>query len=688
MQNPLLDSHFSIELPAFDLIQAGHFEPAIKQLTRRVRADIESIVESVTECSWQSVFYPVEDQLDQLDQVWSVIGHLNAVTNTEAVRDAYTACLPYMTDFSTWLGQNEKLYDVTDSFRRGKNFKPLSVSRKKVIENSLRDFRLSGIGLGASDKEKYAAIQKQLSELTTRFANNVLDATQSFTLNIENAEDLEGLPDLALESAREQAAIKNLKGYLLTLDLPSYLPAMQYCENRQIRETLYHAYNTRASECGPDEGQFDNSELMQEILRLRKDLSALLGFDSYAEYSLATKMAESSAEVIGFLEKLANHSVNAARENYAALQAFAARELGIPDLQVWDIPFVSEKLRKAEYDLSQEELRPYFPADKVIDGMFAIVQRLYGCRVEPNNTPALWNEDVRFYRISDPDGEPLACFYLDLFAREGKRGGAWMADCKSRRVRSDGSQQLPVAFLVCNFTAPTSDTQSLLTHNEVITLFHEFGHGLHHMLTVENDAAVAGINGVAWDAVELPSQFMENWCWQAEALALVSSHYQSGEPLPQALLDKMLAAKNFQSAMQMVRQLEFGLFDMHIHGEAGQPSSERIRQTLDSVRDKVAAYPVPEYNRFANSFSHIFAGGYAAGYYSYKWAEVLSADAFSLFEERGIFDENTGKQFCRQILSRGGSEDAGVLFENFRGRKPDIDALLRHSGIVRPAVTG
>lgn len=682
MHNPLLDSHFSMELPAFDQIRAEHFEPAIKQLTQRAQADIESIVEGATECSWQSVFYPIEEALDQLEQAWSVVGHLNAVTNTEPVRNAYTACLPHMTNFSTWLGQYERLYEVTENFSEGKGFGGLSVSRKKVIANSLRDFRLSGIGLGASDKDKYAAIQKQLSELTTRFANNVLDATQSFTLNIDSADKLKGLPDLALESARELAASKNMEGYLLTLDLPSYLPAMQYCENRQIRETLYHAYNTRASECGPDEGKFDNSELMQEILKLRKELSLLLGFESYAEYSLATKMAGSSTEVIGFLEGLADHSVNAAREEYANLRAFAARDLDLPDMQAWDIPFVSEKLRKAEYDLSQEELRPYFPADKVIDGMFAIVQRLFGCRIRPHDAPALWDDDIRFYCISDAGGEPLAYFYLDLFAREGKRGGAWMADCKSRRVRSDGSQQLPVAFLVCNFSAPTNDTPSLLTHNEVITLFHEFGHGLHHMLTVENDAAVAGINGVAWDAVELPSQFMENWCWQSEALALVSSHYQSDASLPDTLLDKMLAAKNFQSAMQMVRQLEFGLFDMLVHGETGQPSSGGIRETLASVRNKVAAYPVPDYNRFANSFSHIFAGGYAAGYYSYKWAEVLSADAFSLFEERGIFDEDTGKQFYRHILSRGGSEDAAVLFENFRGRKPGIDALLRHSGIV------
>jgi len=678
MNNPLLESAYNNTLPIFDRIDATHFMPAIESAIHDCESSLEQLLENNNRPSWQNLYAPYEASQDIVSRCWAIISHLNAVTNTEAIREAHNACLPVITAFNTRVSQHAKLYQATLLLRESSEFNALDGPQQKIIDNLLRDFKLAGVDLPATKQKRYAAIKEQLAKLTTRFSNNVLDATQAFTLHVNDESELSGLPDMSLQAAQNLAKQNQLSGYLFTLDIPSYLPFMQYCENATLREKMYRAYVTRASEL--NQSEFDNSQLMREILGLRAELAKLLGFANYAELSLATKMAESSQQVIGFLNDLATKSRDAAKLQYRQLCEFAEQAVGILQLQAWDVAYASEKMRLAKYALSQQDLRPYFPVDTVIAGMFDIVHRLYGIKIVRAPAPSSWHDDVRFYEVYDANDILQAQFYLDAFAREGKRGGAWMADCKNRRIIKNNEQQIPVAFLVCNFSPPLEQSPSLLTHNEVVTLFHEFGHGLHHMLTEVNYAEVSGINGVAWDAVELPSQFMENWCWEPEGLALISGHYQTAEKLPEALLQKMLAAKNFQSAMQMVRQLEFALFDFKLHSEFG--SEQHIADILQQVRSEVAAYPVPAFNRFEHSFSHIFAGGYAAGYYSYKWAEVLSADAFSLFEERGIFDRETGRQFYREILAKGGSDDAEALFENFRGRPATIDALLRHNGIA------
>ena len=683
MSNPLLTE---FDLPPFDKIDALHFVPAIQDVLADSERSIDALCDDKSAPSWENFLGPFENISNRLDRVWAPISNLNAVCNTDEVREAYGNCLPLLTEYSTKIGQHEGLFARCTALKESDTYNDLDTAQKKMLDNMLRDFRLAGIALNDEDKKRYAEIQTRLSKLTTQFSNNVLDATQAWQKQFDTAEPLQGLPESALESAEALAKSKGEDGYLLTLDIPSYLPVMQYCENRDLRKELYIAYSSRASEVGPNAGEFDNTDVMQSIMTLRAELAELLGFNNYAELSIETKMANTTGEVIDFLEQLASHSVTMAKSDFSNLESFAEKELGISELQAWDVAFASERLRLDKYDLSQELLKPYFPADTVIGGMFKIVQRLYGINVQPANAPSQWHQDVRFYEIKDESGDVIALFYLDLFAREGKRGGAWMADCQARQYLSDGSLQQPVAFLTCNFTPPAGDKPSLLTHNEVTTLFHEFGHGLHHMLTRVNVSAVGGISGVPWDAVELPSQFMENWCWDKEALGLFSGHYETGEKLPDELFDKMIAAKNFQSAMQMVRQLEFALFDFLIHRDFSIDGSndkfQGIAQTLAKVRAKVSAYPVPEDNRFQNSFSHIFAGGYAAGYYSYKWAEVLSADAFSLFEEKGIFDRATGESFKQCVLEKGGSIEPAQLFEQFRGRPANTDALLRHSGIV------
>jgi len=678
MNNPLLESAYNNTLPLFDRIDATHFMPALETAIHESESLLEQLLEKSNRASWQNLFAPYEAGLDVVGRCWAIISHLNAVTSTDAIREAHNACLPVITAFNTRVSQHAKLYQATLQLRESSEFNALDGPQQKIIDNMLRDFKLAGVDLLATKQKRYAAIKEQLAKLTTRFSNNVLDATQAFTLHVHDESELSGLPDMSLQAAHTLAKQNKLNGYLFTLDIPSYLPFMQYCENAKLREQMYRAYVTRASEL--NQSEFDNSQLMREILGLRAELAKLLGFANYAELSLATKMAESSQQVIGFLHDLATKSRDTAKLQYQELCEFAEQAVGILKLQAWDVAYASEKMRLAKYALSQQDLRPYFPVDTVITGMFEIVHRLYGIKIIRAPAPSSWHEDVRFYEVYDANDILQAQFYLDAFAREGKRGGAWMADCKNRRIIKNNEQQIPVAFLVCNFSPPLEQSSSLLTHNEVVTLFHEFGHGLHHMLTEVDYAEISGINGVAWDAVELPSQFMENWCWEPEGLALISGHYQTAEKLPEELLQKMLAAKNFQSAMQMVRQLEFALFDFKLHSELG--SEQHIADILLQVRSDVAAYPVPAFNRFEHSFSHIFAGGYAAGYYSYKWAEVLSADAFSLFEDRGIFDRETGLQFYREILAKGGSDDAEALFENFRGRPATIDALLRHNGIV------
>lgn len=687
MTNPLLVSH---RLPPFSVIKAEHVTPAISELIAQGRAQLAQLLADLPNPSWDTLVAPLEEQGDKLDQAWAPVSHLNSVANSDELRAAYTESVALLTEYSTEFSQNEALYNAYQQLADSKEFAQLPQAQQQTINNALRDFRLGGVALNAADKKRFGEIQKRLSELSTQFSNNVLDATQAWFKQFDTADALAGLPESALAQAAQTAAQKNLNGYVITLDFPSYYAVIMYADNRALREEIYTAYVTRASAAGQkadgsSAAEWDNSALIAETLALRHELAQLLGFANYAERSLASKMAQSTEQVIQFLNELGQKSKPFAERDYAELRAFAAAQ-GCADLQAWDTTYYSEKLRVEKYAVSQEELRPYFPAEKVIAGMFEIVKRLFGIEVKQVSEFDTYHPDVRFYHI-EKNGAQVASFYLDLFARNKKRGGAWMADCRVRRKTATGVQ-LPVAFLTCNFTPPVGSKPSLLTHDEVTTLFHEFGHGLHHMLTQIDVAAVSGINGVAWDAVELPSQFMENWCWEPEAIPLISGHYETGEPLPQALLDKMLAAKNFQSGLQMIRQIEFSLFDFRLHAEYNPAAPLSAQEVLNQVRAQVAVIKPPAFNRFENSFSHIFAGGYAAGYYSYKWAEVLSADAYSRFEEEGIFNAQTGASFLQEILQQGGSKAPMELFKQFRGREPEIAALLRHSGITPSNIPG
>lgn len=672
--NPLLEAH---SLPPFSAIQPAHIQPAIEAILADNRAAIASLLADERAPNWENFIAPLEELEDRLNQAWSPVGHLNAVQNTDALREAYNACLPLLSAYSTELGQNQALCARYQQLKDSTDFATLNQAQKKAITNALRDFRLGGVDLPAADKTRFAQISKRLSELSTKFSENVLDATNAWHKDIQEVSQLAGVPDSALALFAQQAQQAGVTGYRLTLDFPSYQPILTYCANRTLREELYRASITRASELS-DQGKFDNSQVMAEILSLRAELATLLGFHNYAERSLATKMADTPAQVLAFLQDLAVKAKPQGEREYAELKAFAEQQ-GAADLAPWDIAYYSEQLRQQNYALSQEALRPYFPINTALAGMFEVVSRLYGVEFIEQQDFDRYHPDLRFFQVCK-EGQQIAAFYLDLYARAKKRGGAWMDDCRVRRLTAQGVQ-LPVAYLVCNFSPAVGETPALLTHDELTTLFHEFGHGLHHMLTQIEVPEVSGINGVAWDAVELPSQFMENWCYEPEALAFISGHYQTGEPLPAALLDKLLAAKNFQSAMFTLRQLEFALFDFRLHQEYDPAQPRAIQSLLDEVRQQVSVVPVADFNRFAHGFSHIFAGGYAAGYYSYKWAEVLSADAFSRFEEEGIFNRQTGESFLREILSRGGSDEAAVLFENFRGRAPNVEALLRHSGI-------
>ncbi|WP_257295049.1 oligopeptidase A [Endozoicomonas sp. YOMI1] len=674
MINPLLESS---ELPPFSKILPEHVKPAIESIIADNEKALAALLASGAALGWHSLQEPLDQLDDRLGQAWSPVGHMNAVVNSEALREAYNGCLPLLSEYATRLGQNRPLFEAYQSLADSAEFNQLDSAQQKVINDNLRDFRLAGVALEDDQKARYGEIKKQLSELTSQFSDNVLDATMAWSKLITDESELAGLPESALAGAKQLAESKEKTGWLLNLDFPSYFPVMTYCDNRELRKEVYTAFSTRASDQGPNAGEFDNTENIRQILKLRHELARLLGFENYAEYSLATKMAESPDKVIEFLQDLAAKSKPQAEQELAELKTFAKAEYGVEDLEAWDVGYYGEKLRQQRYAISQEELRPWFPAEKAIAGMFDVVNRLYGIEFETVDNVDTWHKDVRFFNITRK-GEVIGRFYLDLYAREHKRGGAWMDVCRSR-WKQDGKLQLPVAYLTCNFTPPVGDKPALLTHDEVVTLFHEFGHGLHHMLTKVDYAAISGISGVAWDAVELPSQFMENWCWEKEGLAIISGHFETGEPLPEAMLNKLLAAKNFQSAMMMVRQLEFSLFDFKLHKE--YRDNIDVQSVLDQVRQQVAVVIPPSFNRFQNSFSHIFAGGYAAGYYSYKWAEVLSADAFSRFEEEGIFNRETGESFLHEVLEKGGSAEPMELFINFRGRAPEIDALLRHSGI-------
>ena len=677
MSNPLLEN---LTLPAFSRIRPEHVEPAVDQLLEEHRALLTSLLEKPGGHTWETLFQPLEEKDDQLDRAWSPVRHLHSVADNDALRAAYNVCLPKLTDHATELGQNEDLFRACKALAEGDEYAGLDIPRQKIINNALRDFRLSGIDLGQQEKNRYKELQQRLSKLQTRFEENLLDATHGWTRPVTDKALLGGLPDTALELAAETARRRDQAGWLFTLEYPSYQPVMIYADDRQFRQEMYTAYNTRASELGPNAGKWDNGPLMTEILSLRQELAALLGYRNYAEYSLVKKMADVPDDVMAFLHDLAARSKAVAQQELAGLEKFAAEEYGLQDLQAWDIPYYSEKLRQKKFDFSQEDLRPYFPADQVVEGLFSVVNRLYGLSISSREGIEAWHPDVRFFEIKDDSGRLRGGFYLDLYARPQKRGGAWMDECVIRRL-NNGAVQSPVAYLTCNFTPPVSGKPSLLTHDEVLTLFHEFGHGLHHILTLIDHAGVSGINGVPWDAVELPSQFLENWCWERESLDLFARHHQTGEPLPTDLFEKMQQARTFHAGMHMVRQLELALFDFRLHKERRGHDTDDIQALLDEVRQDVAVVRAPPDNRFQHGFAHIFAGGYAAGYYSYKWAEVLSADAFSRFEENGIFDSATGRDFLHTILEQGGSREPMDLFVEFRGRKPEIDALLRHSGI-------
>ena len=675
--NPLLDCS---SLPRFAEFKPELVAPAIDTLLAACRATVERVIAPETAVTWDAFVQPLIDVNEQLGRAWGQTAHLNAVVSTPALREAYNTTLPKITQYWTELGQNQALFDRYKALAQSAENATLSPARRKIIANELRDFRLGGAELSAEHKKRFREVRERLSELTSRFADNLLDSTDAFSHTETDPPRVAGIPEDVLTAARKAAQDAGQEGWRFTLQMPSYLPVMQYAFDRGLRELMYRAYVTRAAESGKPE--WDNTPIMAEILKLRRELARLLDFADYATYSLEPKMASTPSEVLHFLRDLGRRAKPYAERDLAELQAFARSELGLEDLQAWDVPFASERLRIARYAFSDQEVKQYFAEDQVLAGMFRLVEQLYGLTIARDDAP-VWHPDVRFFRVTDRSGERVGQFYLDLYARSGKRGGAWMDDAITRR-RSTLGIQTPVAYLTCNFSAPVGGKPALLTHDEVSTLFHEFGHGLHHLLTRVDDLPVAGINGVEWDAVELPSQFMENFCWEWDVLAPMTRQVDTGERLPRALFDKMLAAKNFQIGMQTVRQLEFALFDMLLHSEHDPEGMQTAEDVLSRVRAEIAVLIPPAYNRFANSFSHIFGGGYAAGYYSYKWAEVLSADAFSLFEEKGILDPATGRRFRDEILAVGGSRPALESFTAFRGREPRIDALLRHNGMVAP----
>jgi oligopeptidase A len=674
MNNPLLEMQ---GLPPFSRITPAQVEPAVDRRLAECRARIQELTSRSEVPTWESFVEPLEEIDDRLSRTWSPVGHLNAVMNSDELRAAYNACLPKLSDYGTEVGQNLELFE---GYRAVASQEHLDSVQRKLLENALRDFHLSGVDLPVEKKARFKEISQELSQLTSKYAENLLDATNAWSKLIADESALAGLPASALALAKQTAQERGEDGWLLTLDFPSYMPVMTYADDRGLRRELYEAFCTRASDQGPHAGEWDNTEIMDRILALRHESARLLGFESYAECSLATKMARSSGDVTRFLSDLADRSVTQARRELEEVSQFASEVHGFDGLEPWDLSYYSEKLREHRHRITQEELRPYFPVSRVLEGMFAVVERLFDIRIRETEGVETWHPDVRFFEIRDEAGALSGQFYLDPYARQKKRGGAWMDVC-TNRFHSSRCDQIPVAYLVCNFTPPVGDRPSLLTHDEVETLFHEFGHGLHHMLTRIDYPAVAGINGVPWDAVELPSQFLENWCWEREPLDLISGHVDTGESIPGELYRRMREVKTFQSAMQMVRQLEFAIFDFRLHLEYDPERGGRIYEILDQVREQVAVLKPPAFNRFAHGFSHIFAGGYAAGYYSYKWAEVLSADAFSLFEERGVLDTDTGRAFRKSILERGGSAEAMELYVDFRGREPTVDALLRHTGI-------
>ncbi|OFZ94731.1 MAG: oligopeptidase A [Betaproteobacteria bacterium RIFCSPLOWO2_02_67_12] len=671
--NPLLD--FS-GLPRFAEIRPEHIAPAIEQLIDGAREAMAHAAQA--EASWDAFVAPLDDANERLARAWGQVVHLHAVLDSPQLRAAYNENLPKVTRYWTELGQDPHLFARYAALGAAPEFAHYNHERRKVVENALRDFQLGGAELPPEKKSRFAAIQQELAGVSARFAEHLLDATNAGAVLLRDPARLAGLPDDAVAAAREAAANDGQEGWKFTLHMPSWLPAMQYAEDRALRETLYRQSVTRASEFG--EPEWDNSPLIARIVRLRNEGAELLGYRNHAEVSLVPKMARTPGEVLAFLRDLARRARPFAERDAAAMQAFARAELGLEALQAWDVAFVSERLRQRHFQFSDHEVKQYFPETQVVPGMFRLVESLYGLRIAQASAPR-WHDDVRFFELRDASGELIGQFYTDLYARDTKRGGAWMDEAIARR-RKNGRIQTPVAHLNCNFARPAGGKPALFTHDDVITLFHEFGHVLHLLLTRVEELGVSGLSGVEWDAVELPSQFMENFCWEWEVIAPMTRHVDTGASIPRALFERMLAAKNFQAGIAILRQIEFALFDMRLHCEPVAATAGRALVLLDEVRREVAVLLPPEYNRFPNSFAHVFAGGYAAGYYSYQWAEVLSADAYAAFEESGVLDARTGGRFRDEILAVGGSRPAAESFRAFRGRAPQVDALLRHNGMI------
>jgi len=680
MENPLLDF---TGLPRFLDIKAHHVEPALDVLLSENRARIEELVLHSEQASWTNFAGPLSAISERIDRLWAIVCHINAVCDSEKFRSAYESSLKKLTVYQTEINQNHDLYIGFKRINQSAALGELDPAKRKIVTNAVRDFRLGGVELEKNERKRFGEISAELAAFSNRFEQNLLDATDGWYMDLTDENDLDGLPDSAQASAKRVAELAGVDGWRFTLQAPSYVPFMTFSHCRMLRRKMYHAYVTRASECGPNGGKWDNCTLMKQIVKLRSEQAALLGYEKYADLALVTRMATSRSAVENFLDDLVRRTAPQAKAEFEELIKFSSEEININELELWDLSYCSERMRQSRHQFSQEEVRAYFPLPRVLDGMFEVVRRLFGISVQPvSSKPQLWHPDAMFFEILDAEGATRGQFYLDLYARSNKRGGAWMGDCIGRYQKSAGDVQIPVAFLTCNFTPPLDGKPSLLTHEDLLTLFHEFGHGLHHMLTKVDEPGVAGINGVPWDAVELPSQFLENWCWESDALDLISGHFESGEKLPAQLLQKLRDTRNFQSGMQMIRQLELSMFDFRLHSDEIS-ETHSIQEVLNEVRRDVAVLQPPLFNRFQNSFSHIFAGGYAAGYYSYKWAEVLSADAFSRFEEQGTFDYSSGRAFLTEILEQGGVKDPMSMFVAFRGRQPSIDTLFRHLGLAQ-----
>jgi oligopeptidase A len=678
MSNPLLEQ---ASLPTFSKIKPEHIIPALDQILAENRVQVDSLLKQHESFTWQNLIQPLEDLEDRLNSTWAIINHLNAVTNSKAMREAYHICLPKISEYSTEMAHNKKLYNAIKSLADGPQFEKLDHIQQKIIRDELRDFHLAGVDLPPDDKRRFSYYQKRLSKLMSQFEDNLLDATQGWSHLVTDEKELAGIPKRAVNAAKKLAEQKNLAGWLFTLDPPSFVAVITHANSRELRKTLYTAYVTRASEIGPNAGVWDNGKVMEDILKVRQEVAKMLGFNNYAEVSLVTKSALSLQRVLDFLRELARHALPRARREFAELTHFAQKHHAVEQLEAWDIAYYSEKLRQHKFTVSEEQLRVYFPEAQVLSGLFTITQRLFGMTVKEVPNLEVWHKDVRFFEIYDAANNLRGQFYLDLYARSNKRGGAWMDECHTHRRLPNGQIQNSLVFITCNFSRPNDTDPSLLSHEEVLTLFHEFGHGLHHMLTQIDYADASGGSSVPWDVIEFPSQFMENWAWEKDALELIARHYQTNEPFPAELFERLRAIEYFQAGLQMMRQLEFGLFDFRLHLEFDSAKKNQIQHILDEVRAQCSVLPVPEFNRFQHSFAHIFgSNAYAAGYYSYKWAEVMSSDAFAKFEEKGIFDRKTGEEFLHHILEKGGSEDPIKLFIDFRGREPRIDALLRHIG--------